>query len=479
MSGSLDLSIPGVVASEVARRIAMHDGEVAVLGLGRSGTAVSRLLRAAGMAVYASDKGDDATIRTNAAALAKLGATTQIGGHDLQRIARAGFVVASPGIPPHAPPIVAARKARIPIVSEVQVALQLAPGMQVIATTGTNGKTTTTAMVGHLLRALGRDAVDIGNIGTPVSEATLREPQPEWASLEMSSFQLHDTPGFNPTVGILTTLSPDHLDRYDSVEEYYADKRLMFVNAHHNSRWVINADNALSMAMIEGVPGKVYRFSTQHTDAHAFLDRAAGALVVLGERIMQRDRLSLPGDHNVANALAAILAVMIADERHRTADARARIAEAMASFKALAHRLEPVADIDNVLWLNDSKATNVSSTLVALEGMTRPTVLLLGGRHKGEPYTGLVDAIVRSCRAVIAFGEATGEIMHDLAAPLDGKVALQEMRDATFAEVMAKARELAKPGDVVLLSPACSSYDMFNNYEERGRTFAALARGGS
>ena len=478
MSSSLDFSIPGVVASEVARRISMRDGEVAVLGLGRSGTAVSRLLRAAGMQVYASDMGDNATLRANAESLSDAGAAAQVGGHDLQRIARAGFVVVSPGIPPQAAPLAAARKAGIPVVSEVEVALRLAPGMQVIATTGTNGKTTTTAMVGHLLRTLGLDAVDIGNIGTPVSEATLREPQPEWASLEMSSFQLHDTPGFHPTVGILTTLSPDHLDRYATVDEYYADKQLMFANAHHNSRWVVNADNALSVAMIQGVPGRVYRFSTEG-DADAWYDRGSGDLVVLGERIMQRDQLLLSGDHNVANALAAMLAVMAADERHGSSESRALIGRAMATFKALPHRLEPVADINDVLWLNDSKATNVSSTLVALQGMARPTVLLLGGRHKGEAYTGLVDEIVRTCRAVLAFGEATREIMHDLASPLAGKVPLHQLGGASFIDVVGKARSVAQRGDVVLLSPACSSYDMFNNYEERGRTFAALARGES
>lgn len=479
MTDSLDLTVPGVVASEVARRISMRDGEAAVLGLGRSGAAVSRLLRKAGMQVYASDSGDSPALRANARELTALGATTGIAGHDLQRIARAGFVVVSPGIPPTAPPLVAARKARVPVVSEVQVALQLAPGLQVIATTGTNGKTTTTAMVGHLLRALGRDAVEIGNIGTPVSDAALREPQPEWAALEMSSFQLHDTPGFNPTVGILTTLSPDHLDRYDHVDAYYADKQLMFVNAHHNSRWVINGDNALASAMIKGIPGRVYRFSVERDDAQAWFDRNTMELVVLGERVMHREQLLLSGDHNVGNALAAMLAVMVADERHRSADAVSRIARAMATFKALPHRLEPVADVDGVLWLNDSKATNVSSTLVALEGMTRPTVLLLGGRHKGEPYTGLVDAIVRSCRAVLAFGEAAEEVIHDLSAPLAGRIPLHDLRGASFADVMRKARTIAERGDVVLLSPACSSYDMFGNYEERGRTFAALARGES
>lgn len=477
MHSPLDLADPAVVASEVARRIVMRDGEAAVLGLGRSGFAAARLLHAAGMAVYASDASSNTQLEANAHTLRALGVTVQVSGHDLARIARAGFVVVSPGVPPEAPPLVAARKAGVPIVSEVEVALRLAPGMLVIATTGTNGKTTTTAMVGHLLRALGRDAVDIGNIGTPVSEATLREPQPAWASLEMSSFQLHDTPGFHPWVGILTNLSADHLDRYPSVAEYYADKRRMFANAHANSRWVVSADNADVRTMTDGIPGRVWHFSTTRSDTDAWYERMSGALHVLGHTIMTRDALALPGDHNVANALAALLAVMVADDAHRTPDARERLAAAMSTFKALPHRLEPVAEQDGVLWLNDSKATNVSSTLVALQGMTRPTVLLLGGRHKGEPYTVLLDAIRASCRAVVAYGEAVNEIANDLAVPLHGIVDVVALPDAPFAEVVTSARQLAHPGDTILLSPACSSYDMFDNYEQRGRTFAALARG--
>ena len=477
MALSFDDTDPGMRAAEVARRISLREGEAAVLGLGRSGFAAARMLHAAGLRVYASDSGTNPALEANARALTELGISAQVGGHDMARIARAGFVVVSPGIPPHAPPVIAARDAHIPVVSEVEVALRNAPGMQVIATTGTNGKTTTTAMVGHLLRALDRDAVDIGNIGTPVSEAALREPQPEWAALEMSSFQLHDTPGFHPTVGILTTLGPDHLDRYSSISDYYEDKRLMFANANPNSRWVVTADNADSVKMTTGVAGTVYRFSTQRNDTDAWYNRHSGDLVVLGRPLMKRDSLVLSGDHNIANALAALLAVMVADSAHRTSEARGKLAAAMASFRALPHRLEPVADVDDVLWLDDSKATNVSSTLVALEGMTRPTVLLLGGRHKGQPYTGLVESVRRHCRAVIAFGEAVGEISADLEESLAGFVIFRRMDSATFAEVVAEARAISNRGDTILLSPACSSYDMFDNYEERGRTFAAMARG--
>jgi UDP-N-acetylmuramoylalanine--D-glutamate ligase len=358
----------------------------------------------------------------------------------------------------------------------VEVALRLTPALRYIAITGTNGKTTTTAMVGHLLRALGLDAVDVGNIGTPVSEIALREPAPTWAALEISSFQLHDTPGILPDVGVLTTLSPDHLDRYEGVAEYYADKKRMFVNATLPSRWVTTADNMDVHELIRGVPGQWYHFSTKRTDVDAWFDRASGQLVVMGAPLMARDDLALAGDHNVANALCALLCVMVADDAHRTPEARATLATALRTFRALAHRLEPVSNRGGITWLNDSKATNVASTQVAIAGMTTPTVVLLGGRHKGEPYTALAAELRRTARAVVAYGEA-GPLVHaDLAPLLGADVPVHLVPAGTpFEGVLRVARDQARTGDAILLSPACSSYDMFRNYEERGREFARLA----
>src|SRR5439155_2621678 len=202
-------------------------------------------------------------------------------------------------------------------------------------------------------------------------------------------------------------------------------------------------------------------------------DRSTACLIVLGEPLMRRDELPLLGAHNVANALAAALAVMLADQAHRTPAARAAIAGALRRARGLEHRLEAIGEIDGVLWINDSKSTNVASTLVALRGMTRPTVLLLGGRHKGEPYTDLAPELIRVGRAVIAYGEA---------APLVERALIHLVPvtrvGSSFDEVIATARRIAQPGDAVLLSPACSSYDMFDNYEERGAEFKRLARGG-
>ncbi len=465
------------LASLVARRLAERRGEIAVIGLARSGTAAARVLRRIGLSVYASDASSASGVRDAAVQLEREGASVHVGGHDLARIAHASLVVVSPGIPPEAAPLVAARAAGVPIVSEVEVALRLQPALRVIATTGTNGKTTTTALIGHLLRALGHDAVDVGNIGTPVSEVALRPVPPTWAALEMSSFQLHDTPGLLPNVGVLTTLSPDHLDRYESVQAYYDDKRRLFANASVTSKWVVNADSVQTVDMVQGVAGQVHYFSTVRRDVAAFLDRDTQSLHVLGAPIVSRHALALAGDHNVSNALAALLAVMVASEAHATPEARARLADALATFRPLPHRLEPVAHAQGVLWLNDSKATNVASTQVALAGMTRPTIVLLGGRHKGETYASLVPGLLRTAKHVLAYGEAAGLIVTDLEAPLHGRVPVEHLGDATFADVVARARQLAVSGDVVLLSPACSSYDMFSHYEERGSTFARLAHG--
>jgi len=449
-----------------------QEGEIAILGLGKSGTAAAKLLLADGMRVYVSDAGSAPAVQDTARQLRDLGADVDVGGHDLARIARASKVVASPGIDPSAPPIVAAREAGVPIVSEIEVALGYLDDTRMIAVTGTNGKTTTTALVGHILRGLGENAVDAGNIGTPLTDFARRDQRPDWIALEMSSFQLHDTPSLEPRVGVLTNLSPDHLDRYPTADDYYADKALLFTNASDSSQWVLNKDDSRVEDMTAEIDGTAYGFSLER-EADAWLDDASGTLHLLGRPLMERGEINLLGNHNVANALAAALAVSVADERFRSDQAREGIAAALRSFKALAHRLEIVGENDGVQWINDSKATNLSSSLVAIAGMRRPTVLLLGGRHKGEPYTGLADAIRKSVKKVIAYGEAGPIIGKDL----DGIVPI-EVLGSDFDEVMRHARESAQPGDAVLLSPACSSYDMFRNYEERGARFRELAMAG-
>ncbi len=437
--------------------------EVAVIGLGASGVAATRLLRARGIPVYASDSGVGSALATVALALEAEGARVELGGHDLARIARAAGVVPSPGVPPEARALQAAREAGVPIRAEADLGLEAMPGVPFVAITGTNGKTTTTALVAHLLAAGGLRAEAVGNIGTAVSEVALRTDRPEWLAVELSSFQLHDSWSLRPTVGILTNLSPDHLDRYPTLAEYYADKARLFRLAGPDSRWVLNADDPESLRLAAGVPGARIMVSIEGR-ADAWFDRAAGRLMLDGEALLPRRALQLLGDHNVGNALMAAAAARAAGVSLES------LAAGLASFRALGHRLEPVAEVDGVLWINDSKATNVASTAVALAAMERPYVLLLGGIHKGEPYSRLIPALRQRCKAVVVYGAAEPLIRADL----DGAVRV-ESAGSDWDTVVGMARRLAEPGDVILLSPACSSFDMFTSYGDRGARFRAAA----
>jgi UDP-N-acetylmuramoylalanine--D-glutamate ligase len=328
-------------------------------------------------------------------------------------------------------------------------------------------------MVGHLLRTLGHDALDAGNIGVPVSEVALAGSPPGWLALEMSSFQLHDTPSIAPAVGVLTNLGPDHLDRYESVRDYYADKALLFRNATAASRWVVNDADDAAVAMASRALGRHFHFGRSRLCEMVYERPGSpleGWLTWRGQKVIRRDEIPLLGDHNVENAMAAALAVIVADDRHAERSGLDRIAEGLRTFEALPHRLERVVEREGVLWINDSKATNPGSTLVAIRAMTRPTILLLGGRHKGEPYTSLAAPLQATGKAVIAYGEAGPIVQSDLSNTLP-----VHLLGSDFGEVMSLARRLAEPGDVVLLSPACSSYDMFRNYVERGERFRELA----
>ena len=451
------------------RELVPPGGEIAIIGLARSGRAAAMLLKKHGYNVYASDVASSPDTGRCAEELRAQGIAVDVGRHDLDRLERASLVVASPGVPPSARPLAFAREKGVRIASEVDVALQFLVGSRVIAITGTNGKTTTTALIAHLLRGLDLEAVEAGNIGTPLSEIASREQQPKWISLEMSSFQLHDTPSLKPDVGVLTNLSPDHLDRYATVEEYFSDKARLFANADAHSVWVVNADDKAVTAMVRDVGGHKHSFSVVD-EASAYLDARTDHLVVLGTPLLPRKELPLLGRHNVSNALAASLAVMAADRSHHTPNARKGIAAALRTFRSLPHRLELVGEFGGVQWINDSKATNVSSTGVAIDGMERPTVLLLGGRHKGEAYTPLAEAVRRKVTRVIAYGEAAPIIATDLR-PVVDVVRL----GSDFEEVIRAAKAAARAGEAVLLSPACSSYDMFSNYEERGERFRELA----
>ncbi len=401
---------------------AWRGGVVAVVGLGKSGVAATRLLAREGVRVYASDASDHPYGGDTLEALRVLpGVAVDVGRHDLAQIRGAAAVIVSPGVPPEAPPLAAARAARVPILSEIDLGFRAlsGSGTRCIAITGTNGKTTTTALVAHLLGTAGLHAEAAGNIGRPLVDIALQNDRYQWLAVEVSSFQLHDSPHFTPEIGIVTNLAPDHLDRYASVEAYYADKRLLFRNAAPEHVWVLNGDEPAVLELAAGAPGRRALFSLRRP-AEGWYDATARRLLLGRDGLLARAELGLLGDHNVANALAAALAV------RQAGVTPSAIGEGLRSFRALPHRLEPVREVGGVRWINDSKATNIASTVVAVEAMDRPFVQV----------------------------------------PLE--------RGTTFEDVVARARRAAQPGDAVLLSPACSSYDMFKNYEERGATFRTL-----
>lgn len=446
---------------------------IGVLGLARSGLAAARLALARGARVYASDMADTPQTRRAAEQINAEGGLAETGRHDLGKLARCQRIVLSPGIPPGASVLTAPEIAHVPVVPEIEFAFGLLE-CPVIAITGTNGKTTVTSLIGHLLHEHGVDAAVGGNIGTALSELVMREPQPRVAVVETSSFQLGGVREFNPRIGVLTNLAPDHLDWYASLDEYYADKAHLFRNADGESRWVLNGEDEAARDLPGSAPGTRYYFRVRSEppagELGGFLSDDGWLVLRLEpgreEGIVRAEELRILGPHNIANALAAAIAARLAGASPES------LARGLRSFEAPPHRLQPVAEVNGVLWINDSKATNIASTRVALKSMTRPAVVLLGGRHKGEPYTELAGDLA-GVRLVIAYGEAAPLIEHDLAA-----IAPVERVDGGFDEVVRRARDAARTGDAILLSPACSSFDMFANYEERGKRFAELATRG-
>ena len=422
-------------------------------------------------------------------------------------------MVVSPGIPPDAPVLRDLEEHHISWISELEFAFRFFQG-PLIAVTGTNGKTTTAALTAHLLRESGLRVGLGGNIGAGLgpaaSELALMEPAPERYVVEASSFQLADIEWFRPDVGVLTNLAPDHLDRYPDTETYYADKKRLFDNADQACDWVLNGDDPRVLGLAEGAAGRHHHFSVAPREeggvrTEGEIDGVAteidGPDTGLGggdsdpaaegiggpdaffrgdetlvirwsggprdrrEFTMSRSQLPLLGRHNVANALAAGLAAGLAGARPEAME------DAYRTFSAPGHRLEPVDEEGGVLWVNDSKATNVGATISAVESLDRPVVLLLGGKDKGEDFRRLRQAVESGVRVVVAYGAAGPRIAGALQ-----DVLTVILITGSFERAVEAARSQARTGDVLLLSPACSSYDMFESYEARGRRFRELAR---
>jgi UDP-N-acetylmuramoylalanine--D-glutamate ligase len=438
-------------------------GEIAVLGLSRTGLAAAKYFSRNGYKVYASDAADSTQVRDAADTVRACGGVVDVGRHDLARIARAALVVPSPGIPPSAPPLKAALEAGRTVIAELDLALHFLRGVPSIVVSGTNGKSTTTALIAHILGEAGVRAVAAGNIGYPLIEVASNEKRPDWIVVEASSYQLHFSPNLNPTVGVLTNVSPEHIGWHGTAEAYYEDKKRLFANSSGESKWVLNNDDPIVLRLALDVAGEHRMWSLRHV-SDAWYDNAAGWLMMGRNRLIARSELLVLGDHNVANGLAAALAVAATGK----GIGPSQIKRGLSSFRPLRHRLEPIREVNGVLWINDSKATNVASTEVAAKAMTRPFVLVLGGQGKGEAFASLAPALERGCHDVVAYGDEREKIAAEL-----GEV-LPVHSEVVFEAAVARAGALANVGDVVLLSPACASFDQFPNFEERGRAFREI-----
>jgi UDP-N-acetylmuramoylalanine--D-glutamate ligase len=445
---------------------------ISILGLGASGAAAARLALENGGVVYVSDSKVEPSAAASATELRALGARVELGGHDLERVAGADTVVVSPGIPPDAPVLQALKSHGCRWISEPEFAFRFLQG-PLIAVTGTNGKTTTAAMTAHLLQEA-RFSVGLGgNIGAELGPAAsglaLLQPVPDWFVVEVSSFQLADIVDFSPTIGVVTNLAPDHLDRYPSVSAYYADKGRLFRNATPESVWVLNGDAPGVESLAGNAPGHRYRFSLEGSeDSHAqILDGELSLNLpdAAPEALLPQEEVPVLGRHNISNALAASLVARLAGA------SASSIARALRTFRTLPHRLELVGTAGGLRWVNDSKATNVAATAGALGSLEGPLVLMLGGKDKGEELEPLRRAIHPGVRSVVVYGEAR----HRIAGALEGTVPIQVV-EGSFEEAVGVARNQALRGDILLLSPACSSFDMFESYVARGIRFSSLAQ---
>ena len=381
------------------------------------------------------------------------------------------LIVMSPGVPLSIPPVVKARELGIPVISEPELAFRYSD-VPFVAITGTNGKTTTTTLTAFLLEKEGRKVVAGGNIGLPLISQCPQMSANDIVVAEMSSFQLESVDSFCPKVAVVMNLTPDHLDRHKTMEAYAAAKANIFKNQGPEEYLLLNKDDAIVAAMAAGAKSRVYYFSQQEILEEGIWLEDGNLVYRLDKNgapqvLIPAAEIGIVGSHNWQNAMAASLAALLMGQQPEI------IAERLRAFKGVAHRMEPVATIDGVLYVNDSKGTNPDSTEKALGSYgKRPIVLIAGGRNKGSDMAVLVPLMRAHCRGVVLVGEATGDFID--AFERTGYTAY--VCADSFEDAVAKAREMAQSGDVVLLSPACASWDMFDNFEQRGDLFKELVK---
>ena len=436
---------------------------VVVVGAARSGIAAAELLVARGARVTLSERRDEIV---DAKSLAERGVSLELGGHRMDTFERADLVVLSPGVPPEQPPIQAAKARGVPVIAEIELASRWLKG-RVIAITGTKGKSTTTALTGKILERAGFEVTVGGNIGAPLSAQVARSTPSTLHVVETSSFQLEGIVNFRPWIAVLLNVSPDHLDRHPSVEAYVAAKARIFENQQEHDWAVVNADDPLVLGLARNRRARLREFAR-----HAPLE--SGTVIESGwivkrekhesERLMPLTAIHLLGPHLVYDVMAAATVGAIAGVPASIMTA------AVETFRGLEHAMELVAETSGVRFVNDSKATNVDSALRSIESFETGLVPIIGGRFKGGDLGLLREPLKNRAKAVVAIGEARSRVREAIA----GAVPVHDA--GSIDEAVRTAFDLARPAGIVLLAPACASFDMFRDYAERGEKFKEAVR---
>ncbi len=440
--------------------------KVLVLGAGRSGVAAARFLAARGALVVLSDRKELIDWPNDALALKSVGGVVKLLAGEVPSwlLDQVELVVVSPGVPTKSIPVRYAERAGAEVIGEVELAWRYLRG-RVVGITGTNGKTTTTTLAGELLKDAGLPVQVGGNIGTPLVSLVESSRDDGWTVAELSSYQLETIKEFRPSVAVVLNLMPDHMDRYETLADYGAAKHRIFRNQTARDFAVLNADDQTVASWAEGLEARVCLFSTSRELEEGLFLRGRELVVRSGgaERVLAaRDEMLLKGLHNVQNVLAALAAGLACGASPRS------MRETVGRFAPVEHRLERVAEVGGVTFYNDSKATNVDAAVKALEAFADEpgkVVLILGGRGKNAPYEPLVPLINKKVRSLVIIGEDADRIERELS-PYVATERAEDMRKAVL-----RAHLTARAGDVVLLAPACASFDMFDNFEQRGRVF--------
>lgn len=433
-----------------------------ILGAGESGVGAAILAKQKGYDVFVSDGG---TIQQkHRAELQQYEIVFEAGGHTAEKILNADEVMKSPGIPEKNELIKKIRQKGISIISEIELAYRYKGNSKIIGITGSNGKTTTTSLVYHICKHGGVDAALVGNIGYSFAKQVAEDPKP-WYVAEISSFQLDDIQTFRPDVAILTNITEDHLDRYEyRFENYINSKFRITQNQNKNDFFIYCEDDPVTMQYIRNyiINANPLPFTMNNEiNRGAFIRNSMMTVITKDEKMqMSIYDFALKGKHNQYNTMAAGIATATIGIR------KEKIREAIQTFESLAHRMEPVATIRGVEFINDSKATNVNSTWYALESMTKPTILILGGIDKGNDYSLLSELIKEKVKAIVCMGTDNRKIHEAFQEVSPVIVNTSSAQEAVYASF-----RLASKGDVVLLSPACASFDLFKNYEDRGEQF--------